>query len=341
VNAPDLVLHADWSISGGKRRVARATLRPDGTYAVDSLSPAGDLAAEILSHARDGRRVLAGFDFPIGLPAFIATARAATQDAPDSFPGFLDALGPEGLAAFGRPAETAAEISVDRPFYPKAPGAKRRHHLVDALGAPDYAALLRRCERKTATRSAAASLFWTLGAQQVGRAAVSGWAEVIAPLRRALGAGCALWPFDGGLADCLAGARVVLAETYPAEIYARLGFGRGWSKGRMQDRRARSAAILAALHGHRAIPSAAVASVIAGGFGDPADGGDDGFDAVVGLTGMLMAIRGTLPAAAPADDVVRRWEGWILGQEPAAPPAGASAWRRAALPAPLSAEARP
>ncbi|TLN17671.1 hypothetical protein FDZ74_07335 [bacterium] len=49
------------------------------------------------------------------------------------------------------------------------------------------------------------------------------------------------------------------------------------------------------------------------GFGDRPNG-EDLFDAVVGLLGMLQVLRGERTNAAPASPVVRRVEGWILGQ---------------------------
>lgn len=64
------------------------------------------------------------------------------------------------------------------------PDAPRRHqHLFDLLGFTNGTELLRRCERATADRSDACTLFWTLGANQVGKAAINGWQEVIIPRR--------------------------------------------------------------------------------------------------------------------------------------------------------------
>ena len=50
------------------------------------------------------------------------------------------------------------------------------------------------------------------------------------------------------------------------------------------------------------------------GFGAGADG-EDRFDAVVGLLGMLGVVRGRRCSGEPDDPVVRRVEGWILGQQ--------------------------
>jgi hypothetical protein len=49
------------------------------------------------------------------------------------------------------------------------------------------------------------------------------------------------------------------------------------------------------------------------GFGDDPRG-DDRFDAVIGLFGMLNVVLGRRPSGEPDDPIVRRIEGWILGQ---------------------------
>ena len=62
------------------------------------------------------------------------------------------------------------------------------------------------------------SLFWTLGPNQVGKAAIIGWRDVLTP---ALGSdkSVVLWPFDGSLDQLLKPGNVVIVETYPAECY--------------------------------------------------------------------------------------------------------------------------
>jgi hypothetical protein len=50
----------------------------------------------------------------------------------------------------------------------------------------------------------------TLGGNQGGKAAISGWEEVIAPARRR---GARVWPFDGRLAELAMVGVPVLAET--------------------------------------------------------------------------------------------------------------------------------
>jgi len=51
---------------------------------------------------------------------------------------------------------------------------------------------------------------------------------------------------------------------------------------------------------------------IEGGFSQ----GDDAFDAVVGLFGMLQACLGHRSSGEPDDRAVREIEGWFLGREP-------------------------
>ena len=155
--------------------------------------------------------LLAGFDFPIGVPVSYGQLIGVAD-----FPSALDVFGQGEWVEFHRVAETPQQVSRIRPFYPRAStGGSRQVHLRDGLGI-EFEALRRRCERAASNRRAASPLFWTLGGNQVGKAALSGWQEVIAPARRR---GARLWPFEGSLKE-LAMARVpVVAETYPAEAF--------------------------------------------------------------------------------------------------------------------------
>lgn len=54
-------------------------------------------------------------------------------------------------------------------------------------------------------------MFWTLGGNQVGKAAICGWQEVVQPARRA---GALLWPFEGALPS-LAGAGTLVIFMRP------------------------------------------------------------------------------------------------------------------------------
>lgn len=211
-----LVAHADWSAHAGKRWMARATLRPNGRYLAfppSPVGPPGDLWTRLGTHGR----ALLGVDFALGLPAAYA-ARAGIEDFVAELPRF----GAGRWRDFYSVATTPGEISLARPFYPDRPGRRRRAHLLDGLGLDEWSALHRRCDHPTPSRPAACPLFWTLGASQVGKAAISGWHDLLAPaLRRGLD--LALWPFHGTLDHLIRQHRLVVAETYPGEVYGHLG----------------------------------------------------------------------------------------------------------------------
>ena len=98
---------------------------------------------------------------------------------------------------FYEPARSRQDIRPERPFYPGGDtrGTTRRD-LVHGLGMTNFSDLKRRCERS----SHAEALFWLVGAKQVGRAAISGWKDLLAPAL-ANNAELSIWPFDGPLFD--------------------------------------------------------------------------------------------------------------------------------------------
>ncbi|OGO13459.1 MAG: hypothetical protein A2029_00915 [Chloroflexi bacterium RBG_19FT_COMBO_47_9] len=51
------------------------------------------------------------------------------------------------------------------------------------------------------------------------------------------------------------------------------------------------------------------------GFGDFPDG-EDRFDALVGLYGMINVVLGNHPSGEPVPPHIYKIEGWIFGQEP-------------------------
>ncbi len=301
------MLHADWSVAADKRWVAEASRSGNG-WTVAAPRPVGDCAAFVETMFADRRRVLAGFDFPIGLP--VAYGRMTGLD---DLPAVLDALGRGEWPDFFNVAERPEQIAVTRPFYPRVSSAQARQQaLLDALGLADINALRRRCELATAVRRAACPLFWTLGANQVGKAAITGWREVLVPARRR---GARLWPFDGSLAELARTGVPVLAETYPGEAYGHVGvaFAAGMSKRRQDDRSAAMRDLPAWAARHGVSFSAELAARILDGFGT-LDRGEDPFDALIGLLGMLEVVDGRRPAL-PATASPDRWEGWIMGQQ--------------------------
>jgi hypothetical protein len=62
-----------------------------------------------------------------------------------------------------------------------------------------------------------------VGGQQVGKAAISGWRDVLGPAVRSAEMDVAIWPFAGPLFDLFRPGRAVIAESYPAEFYTHLG----------------------------------------------------------------------------------------------------------------------
>ncbi len=156
--------------------------------------------------------MLLGVDFPIGVPQAYAE-RAGITEFRTALEGFDD--------RFYAVAERQDEIDLRRPFYPMRPGDRRRQQLLEGLGLAAWSDLLRRCDRRSATRAAACAIFWTLGGQQVGKAAITGWRDLLAPALQA-GLDLALWPFQGSLDELLTRHRFVVAETYPAEVYRHL-----------------------------------------------------------------------------------------------------------------------
>jgi hypothetical protein len=304
---PALVMHADWGVHPRKRWQAAAVLQADRRYRLLPTARVGPLDGFWRSLEASEGRVLLGFDFPLGLPAAYAS-RAGINDFAQALPRFA--------SPFYNVADRTEEISLARPFYPARPGGCRRQHLLDGLGLERWECLLRQCDRRTPARNAACALFWTLGGSQVGKAAIAGWRDLLAPaLRDGLDLG--LWPFQGGLEELTRRHRITVAETYPAEVYGHLGIAlqQLGGKRRQSARRKVAKRLLAEMEGLGVAADPAAAAEIKDGFGATSDG-EDRFDAVIGLLGMLLVLRGQRASGEPDDPVVRRVEGWILGQRP-------------------------
>jgi hypothetical protein len=211
---PDHIAHADWGTDPRKRQVAAARRTSSGGYEVVSVAPAiptavmnGDLRAGL--HVEGEGRLLAGFDFPIGLPRAYAERVGVTF-----FPDFLPEIGHGPWEHFAKVAATRDEIGLHRPFYPMRPGGTLRAHLYDGLGLTGPQ-LRRRCEGNDAE-----TMFWTLGGKQVGKATLAGWRYLAAAPADSV----RYWPFLGPLDVLLGGDpdRIVVAETYPREFYRHL-----------------------------------------------------------------------------------------------------------------------
>ncbi len=305
-----LAVHADWSVDPGKRWFAAAE-GGNGRWRVAAPAPVGEPGAFLAAlRRRAGAGAVAlGVDFPLGLPrAFVARHGGAGAE---DFPGFLRALDPR--APFFSVAGELAEVSPARPFFPARfrPGMGRAG-LAAALGLAGPAALARACDRATAERPAGGVLFWTLGANQTGKAALAAWREMLLPALAGPDPPL-LWPFAGPFRGLLAPGRVVIAETYPAEALRQIGLRLGGSKRAQAARAALAPGLRAALERRGAAPVPALAAAIADGFGADARG-EDRFDCLLGLLSVLGVLAGYRPDVPPPDPWLTRWEGWVLGQ---------------------------
>jgi hypothetical protein len=224
------------------------------------------------------------------------------------FPRFLTTLATR--PAFFDVCATLAEIGPGRPFYPArgVRGMTRAAHAA-ALGFDSAAGLSRACDQATAERPAGAPLFWTLGANQSGKAAIAAWRRMLVPGL----AGIRLWPFAGAYLSLLAPGAVAVAETYPAEALRHLGVVLKGSKRRQADRRAVAAQLRAAIARLGVLADDGLEQHMADGFGADA-AGEDRFDCVLGVLCVLNVLAGNRPDTAPSDPWIQRWEGWVLGQ---------------------------
>jgi hypothetical protein len=313
----DTLLHADWSVRKGKRWIAAAERKRDGwEVAAPRRAPSSRELIEAL--IVKNRQVLAGFDFPIGLP--VAFGRRT------GFKTFLEALPEFGEGEwkdFFSVANRPSDISLKRPFYPN--DCKAGHTQADlfaALGFETMGPLLRECEQKrecereSTHRRAACCIFWTLGGNQVGKAAIDGWRSVIRP---ALERKARLWPFRGNLNELSKLPGCVLCETYPQEAYSHVGARFSGSKRIQENRRIAGVAMINRAETQGVIFTAEARHEILDGFG-PSKSGEDPFDATVGLLSMIEVVDGRRAEGRPPTDEIAVWEGWILGQAASSQP---------------------
>ncbi len=304
---PSLAVHADWSTDARKRWLVQARRTPPGWRVIspEPVGEVGSLLARLLA-AADGGAVALGVDLPIGVPRAYAARRSEN--------GFLHFLRQTAdWPDFFQVCATVQEIRQDRPFYPARGlrGMTRAAHAVALeLGGP--LGLSRVCDRATIERPAGAPLFWTLGANQSGKAAIAAWRDMLLPALHAA-APMRLWPFQGAFLDLLAPGTIALAETYPAEALRHLGIRLKGSKRRQADRIAVAEKLLDAMAAVQAHPDAALVAAAHDGFGADA-AGEDRFDCVLGLLCVLNVLAGNRPDIAPDDPWIQQWEGWVLGQ---------------------------
>jgi hypothetical protein len=304
---PNLVYHADWGKDEDKRWASRAVLNDAGQYVVSAprkVGAVGSLISNIRLEIAQTGCALVGFDFPIGIPAFYAQRAGIC-----SFKHLLPLLGKGVWENFYNVCSDVSEVSVHRPFYPENRYKGRKtQDLFHALGASSMELLLRACERGEGKHKKACSLFWTLGGNQVGKAPIAGWRDLLVPALRD-DPNLSLWPFDGGLESLLAPDSLVIAETYPAECY-------GWFfrdtvvKRSLSSRRTVAGDLLSWAKAKGVVLHDDLNAEIEAGF----ISGDDAFDACVGLFGMLKVLLDDRATGEPDDSLVKSVEGWILGR---------------------------
>ena len=304
----DHIVHADWSVNPKRRWLVRIERR-ENSWHVHAPELVGDLSTLLhrIASQANGRKSLLGLDLPIGAPRFWAEKAGVEEFLP-----FLKGLGFPPWENFYNPASTIAEIGPRRPFYPARPGGRKQAHLVQGLGANSMDDLCRRVDFNAEGKRAATPMFWTLGAAQVGKAALSFWREVLQP-GLVGSAAPAVWPYNGALKLLISQNPMTICETYPAEVYEWFGLTVSLSnkaKTRQQHRAEDADLLLDAgtSLGARFRPEAQM--VIKDGF----PMGDDAFDAMVGALGMLQVVQGKRAPGTPDDPKVHAIEGWILGR---------------------------
>ena len=287
-----------------------ATAKPAGSgWIVEAPEQVGAVETLIdrLQQRAGGLPVAFGIDCPIGIPRAYARLHASEQD----FPSFLRSL--DTSSNFLTVASNLDQISPSRPFYPhRGISGMTRHSHATALGLQSADDLCRACDRATAERPAGAPVFWTLGANQSGKAAISAWRDLLIPALRGKSPP-RVWPFEGPFRSLLVPGSMAIAETYPAEALRQLGLIQKGSKRRRLDRAAYAPSILKAMSLLAANPAPDLGQTLADGFGDD-DQGEDRFDCLLGVLCVLSVLTGNRTDTAPDDFWIRNWEGWVLGQ---------------------------
>jgi hypothetical protein len=302
----EVLAHADWSSRHSGRWFVKAE-RAAGRWRI--REPRLFDTRNFLSNDI-GEKGILGVDVPIGVPAYWAGQAEISY-----FPGALLEFGNRKWSDIFSPAEKKEEISIFRPFYPAKPGGAKQAHLLHGLGVNHIDVLRRRCDFDQEGRAAATPLFWTLGAAQVGKAAINFWLDVLKPAIQE--SSVFLWPFEGNLADLIGRGKPIVAETYPGEAYTWFDLEiskSNRSKRRIEDRRLDASRLIEVASNLGMDLEAAAEEEVVMGF--PA-GGDDAFDAFVGLLAVASVVTGQRSESAICDDEVRRVEGWILGRRPA------------------------
>jgi hypothetical protein len=286
---PAELLAIDWGSTPAKRQMCRAVLR-GSRYVVSPPRPVDDVAT-----LEPGPGTLTAFDCPIGV-----SQEYAVMAHLGSFRAALQMFGRGRFRYFYEPAERAADIATERPFYPgRGVKGTTRDDLRKVLGNAAFAP--RVCDRL----AGAGPIFWLVGPRQVGRSAAFIWRDLITPRLDRV----ALWPFDGPLAELVGAGRPVIAEMYPAFLLRSLG-GAVARKSEPAARAACGRALLSRVGADARLDLDAVRALLHDGFGT-SRAGEDPFDATIACIGLArLLLDGAVPEPPETARVV---EGWILG----------------------------
>jgi hypothetical protein len=301
-----IAAHSDWSVDARKRWITIGKTRGAG-WVLGEPQPTGPIGElrHRLAAAADGRAVVLGIDCPIGLPG----SYAAQLRGHAGFPAFLRSLRAD--APFFKVAACIEDVSLARPFFPQpiVSGPGHKLALAKALNLRGAADLWRQVDLQTQFRPAAGQLFWTLGPNQCGKAALAAWRDLLLPAMA--DSRVKLWPFDGALKDIAIPGRIVIAETYPTESLRQIGLNLKGSKRSQTSRRDLAAGFYETMSRLKIQPSGALSCAIKNGFG-PQQSGEDPFDSFIGALGIINVLNGNRSEApaGPRDP----WEGWVLGQ---------------------------
>ena len=159
---------------------------------------------------------------------------------------------------------------------------------------------LRRCD----VSCNAASIFWTLGPRQVGKAAICGWNEVLQHRPESW----KIWPFE----TVNPSTDRWIAEIYPTLAYRIIGLPRNFGKRYPSARKAQAGTLIRFAGDLGLHLDEHLLTLVHNGFGENADG-EDPFDAFVALLGMVESMHRIPFPDAPRDEAVRKYEGWIFG----------------------------
>ncbi len=313
---PQLIVHADWSVHQNKRWSTYARLNSNDHYVVEDIRPVDvpqDFIDQVKHQVNKDANVLIGFDFPIGLPNAYAQIAGI-----DNFLAILPEFGKGKWGNFYKVANIKEEIHIYRPFYPQKPENKSLNDLLEQLHLSKINDLRRRCEDAYPRGRAASPLFWTLGAQQVGKAAMNGWNEVITPAISNPHMDIAIWPFSGRLKELMRTSKTILVETYPS-MYLKMilpNYPKGrFSKRSQNDRLSISSYLLEWTKTNYIHLKHSIVDLIQNGFGSEMNA-EDKFDSFIGLCGMISIITKWNEFYEPKDNYIRNIEGWILGRLP-------------------------